>query len=87
MRKNPRLTVIGAMRKQGLSQVALAARLGINQANLSRILRNLQDPSETTKAAFLRELGVPVTAWGNGLQRSTREAFARAEAAASSEAA
>lgn len=71
------------MRKQKLSQVALAARLGINQANLSRILRNLQDPSDSTKAAFWRELGVPVAAWGDCLPRSTKEALARAEASSS----
>lgn len=52
-----------AMRKHGLSQVALAARLGINQGNLSRILSGKQAPGPATKVAFERELGIAPDAW------------------------
>lgn len=82
MQKNPRLAVIQAMRKQGLTQCALAARLGITQSNLSRILRSLQEPGEETRAAFERELGVDAAAWPRKLRRASLRALDRAERAA-----
>jgi transcriptional regulator with XRE-family HTH domain len=81
MRKNPRIAVLDVMRKQGLTQGALAARLGIHQGNLSRILRGLQDPSEETKAAFERELEVPRDLWGR-LRKDSLRALERATRAA-----
>lgn len=78
MQKNPRIAVLDAMREQGLTQGALASRLGINQGNLSRILRALQEPSEGTKAAFEREIGVPAALWGRRLRKDSLRALDRA---------
>jgi transcriptional regulator with XRE-family HTH domain len=63
MKKNPLLLIAKAMREEGLSQVALARKLGINQGNLSRILRGKQAPREDTKIAFRRVLGLPLDVW------------------------
>lgn len=86
MRKNPRLAVIEAMRRQELTQGALATRLGIAQASLSRILRALQVPGERTRDAIERELGVPAKSWPRLRGTSTR-ALDRAERAHPKEAA
>lgn len=84
---NPLRLVSKAMKKGGLSQSDLAQRLGINQANLSRILRGLQSPSDETKEAFSRELGIPASSWPKKLRKSTLASLRHADRAPTTEAA